>query len=154
MGQCCSASLLVQKTNVFSNDVRPTFELLNSLMETILTSTATGATVEVLAFYYRILNMSSFSQVFYRPPTKLWEGNVFSRVCESVQGRKEGEFLYRAPAMPPPVSFVQGPAPPKHVQTCSKLDIIVYGITPIPKTCSNLSTTKHRLLGSGRLAFN
>ena len=33
MGQCCSASLIIHKTNIFSSDVRRTFELLNSLME-------------------------------------------------------------------------------------------------------------------------
>ena len=53
------------------------------------------------------------SETFYRPPTKLWKGNVFSRVCMSVCPRECGDPMWHyswyiephllpAPALPAP----------------------------------------------------
>ena len=88
---------------------------------------------------------------FYRPSTELWESNVFSRVCLSVQGggpstdprsTQPNSPLLQDPglSLPPPRKFVQ-------------IGTKLYRV-PRPQTCSNLFTMKHGLSASGQLAFD
>ena len=89
--------------------------------------------------------------IFYRPPKKLWEDNVFSRVCLSVQ--REGfpcdhcKPLQTCSIAPPPFAL------PEPVQTCSLGTHNTLCSSPIPspppQTCSKLLTWE-----SGRLTFD
>ena len=80
--------------------------------------------------------------IHYHRPTKLREGDAFSRVCHSVRGWKEVPSLVQDPA----AALTQPPPP----QTCSKLlnlDLTV-------QRRLNLFTFKHGLSESWRLALN
>ena len=77
-----------------------------------------------------------FLLFFYQPPTKLGEGNVFTRICLSVCSH--GGFLVQGP----------GPAPP---QPCTG-PFSVAGASP--SLALDMLTLKHGRLASGRLAFS
>ena len=96
-----------------------------------------------------------FSHIYYGPPMKLWEGNVFSRVCHSVGG-EEG-LLCTGPQPPPPIQrpspaptpLCTGYKPPGHVQTCSTWTSL-YKTIPLPRnvqTCSLWSTDCQKVGG-------
>ena len=80
---------------------------------------------------------------FYRRPPKLWECNVFSRVCLSTWG-----------------PTIQDPRPPistklQRPQTCSylfRLDLMVPRPSLRPQTCSNFFIMNHVRPASERLA--
>ena len=72
---------------------------------------------------------------FYRPPTKLWDGNVFNRGCQSVEGGGPH-------TTPPPVRGLTSPGMFKLVQLGPQSDLSLQGpapLSPLPTwTCWNL----------------
>ena len=86
--------------------------------------------------------------IYYHPPTKLREGNVFSRVCVCVCVFSEGEWdqgpdpaTSKAPQSP-----LQGFAPLGHVQTCSTW-------TPLPPDIVKLIHYETRTVGERALGI-
>ena len=51
-----------------------------------------------------------FYYLFYRPPTKLWEGNIFTGVCHSVGGGGPHDVLDLT-VQPPPLADMEPPSP-------------------------------------------